>query len=790
MKQDVTQKGPDPRSLSPHDLASPETMGQEVAPPPFSLDAGSNREQTDVESGKEAEFSDFEAGDGFAAAGMGEEPPPFDPLSGDKPAAQLMAHSNTSSPFQFKGSNASGPTAQPNAFQPGFNTGNGNKTGMPDGLISGLEKLSGMDLSDIKVHYNSDKPAQLNAHAYAQGQEIFLGPGKEQHLPHEAWHIVQQKQGRVRPTKEVTKLGAGQSSNGKDSGKEKVNDDPGLEREADVMGEKALRIGNAETTKTEPPRGNKKESPKKGAEGISQRVVKSKGKKGHKVYYSTLDKTQTFATKLEAKNHEAQIKADRKLGTKAGMKNSLKRNRTENRGDTFTGRWTKKLKHRGPRSMKLEKDPQLLRHLSTAFFSFFRNKLDQGSEQEVECMLVNNRIFVSANLNKTLVEFKKHLAGSSARSEETLISILTSSHDSKNIRTNAVTRKLAGVIQGTRSVGGSAVLKILAETFLSSIFSNKDCFVDYSGPEMVTSNTYKNKVIYLTGFGDLHAEQKLILALAGAGHKGPAIIRGKKRPCSSCYLMLKFANEVVGLNIDYNVRPGGYWGNANEGVHKLAKLVGFNAQKLGHWLKGALLDPAFAMTHKSRQIEEGEDRKDSKYDDIELDFVNDQAGDPGFDTASDSDEEVKEVKTKSRAFPGKVLLDSSDHPKSVVYPGFRFSVGNVPDDGDCFYHCCLLHLKRTVNPTTLMALRTELATKEFTGNSQATTIKTPKAYASDVHIAAMAKVLGVTFILHENPYTKSLCRPIRVGSGSKEVHLLFRFDPSNGLGHVQPMTLA
>jgi hypothetical protein len=25
-------------------------------------------------------------------------------------------------------------------------------------------------------------------------------PGQEQHLPHEAWHVVQQKQGRVKPT--------------------------------------------------------------------------------------------------------------------------------------------------------------------------------------------------------------------------------------------------------------------------------------------------------------------------------------------------------------------------------------------------------------------------------------------------------------------------------------------------------------------------------------------------------------------------------------------------------------
>jgi len=50
------------------------------------------------------------------------------------------------------------------------------------------------------VHYNSDKPAQLQAHAYAQGTDIHLASGQEKHLPHEAWHVVQQKQGRVKPT--------------------------------------------------------------------------------------------------------------------------------------------------------------------------------------------------------------------------------------------------------------------------------------------------------------------------------------------------------------------------------------------------------------------------------------------------------------------------------------------------------------------------------------------------------------------------------------------------------------
>ncbi|MCX6307208.1 MAG: DUF4157 domain-containing protein [Bacteroidetes bacterium] len=72
---------------------------------------------------------------------------------------------------------------------------NNKKTGLPDKLKSGIENLSGVSMDDVKVNYNSNKAAQLQAHAYAQGTVIHLAAGQEKHLPHEAWHVVQQKQG-------------------------------------------------------------------------------------------------------------------------------------------------------------------------------------------------------------------------------------------------------------------------------------------------------------------------------------------------------------------------------------------------------------------------------------------------------------------------------------------------------------------------------------------------------------------------------------------------------------------
>lgn len=101
-----------------------------------------------------------------------------------------------------------------------------NHTGMPGELKNGLENLSGRDLSDVRVHRNSPKPAQLNALAYTQGQTIHLAPGQDKHLPHEAWHVVQQLQGRVKPgTLLINNLS--------------INNDPKLEMEADRLGDSA-----------------------------------------------------------------------------------------------------------------------------------------------------------------------------------------------------------------------------------------------------------------------------------------------------------------------------------------------------------------------------------------------------------------------------------------------------------------------------------------------------------------------------------------------------------------------
>lgn len=97
---------------------------------------------------------------------------------------------------------------------------------LPAPLKAGIEQLSGSAMDDVRVHRDSPEPGKLGALAFAKGSDIHLGRGQERHLPHEAWHVVQQKQKRVRATTQLK--GA------------PVNDDPELEREADAMGSLAL----------------------------------------------------------------------------------------------------------------------------------------------------------------------------------------------------------------------------------------------------------------------------------------------------------------------------------------------------------------------------------------------------------------------------------------------------------------------------------------------------------------------------------------------------------------------
>lgn len=101
-----------------------------------------------------------------------------------------------------------------------------NLTGIPTQMKLDFEQRSGLSFDDVRVHYNSDKPAQLQALAYTQGTQVYVGPRQERHLPHELGHVAQQKQGRVKANRFVNNM--------------PVNIDASLEHEADSYLPKAF----------------------------------------------------------------------------------------------------------------------------------------------------------------------------------------------------------------------------------------------------------------------------------------------------------------------------------------------------------------------------------------------------------------------------------------------------------------------------------------------------------------------------------------------------------------------
>ncbi len=74
-----------------------------------------------------------------------------------------------------------------------------NKAGLPSNLIEGEEELSGHSMDDVRVHYDSSKPDQLDTGSFNQDPEVHIEPPNKRKLPHEAWHVVQQKRIKQKP---------------------------------------------------------------------------------------------------------------------------------------------------------------------------------------------------------------------------------------------------------------------------------------------------------------------------------------------------------------------------------------------------------------------------------------------------------------------------------------------------------------------------------------------------------------------------------------------------------------
>lgn len=122
----------------------------------------------------------------------------------------------------------------PTAFQHTAIASSGGRT-LPAPLRTQMESAFNASFANVKVH-EGNHVGSVGAIAYTQGNHVHFAPGQfnpntrsgQALLGHELAHVVQQRQGRVKPTTQVNGL--------------PVNDQSALEQEADALGQKAAQM--------------------------------------------------------------------------------------------------------------------------------------------------------------------------------------------------------------------------------------------------------------------------------------------------------------------------------------------------------------------------------------------------------------------------------------------------------------------------------------------------------------------------------------------------------------------
>ncbi|MCB9234811.1 MAG: DUF4157 domain-containing protein [Bacteroidia bacterium] len=150
------------------------------------------------------------------------------------------------SAFQFKAADSTSlPIQKKSAFEVNDSTVQKKEDG--GDVMGKMENSFGSDFSNVNIHKDSQKASDVGALAYTQGNDVHFAPGQfkpetqsgQELIGHELAHVVQQREGRVEPTTNV--------------GDMPVNNDKGLESEADAMGAKAAAGESAVTQQKKSP---------------------------------------------------------------------------------------------------------------------------------------------------------------------------------------------------------------------------------------------------------------------------------------------------------------------------------------------------------------------------------------------------------------------------------------------------------------------------------------------------------------------------------------------------------
>ncbi|MFI6248760.1 hypothetical protein [Streptomyces sp. NPDC051016] len=305
----------------------------------------------------------------------------------------------------------------------------------------------------------------------------------------------------------------------------------------------------------------------------------------------------------------------------------------ESPGTTYTGTWQADVEAAARAFKSDARVLELLTALSTALFA----KISQTfTTQEVEAMLVNGRILVSANEAPAVEALARTTLNSVLADQTALISALrdviprenaaafldlasllgeragSAEQEQRGIQALAQMQLDTGVrddaqeIRDLRELLGTVRLALTGNLTLHSGGS-----AEQAGA-LITDPRYRGRIILVDAGKSpasasakakakakadpnakrpvvTHAEQNLLLALVHSKYRGGAQVAGKKRPCACCFLSLKLVDDN-GYRVKYDREVGGFWGGTTyRGLLYLADQLGsHDAAKLGEWFRKVL----------------------------------------------------------------------------------------------------------------------------------------------------------------------------------------------------------
>lgn len=286
-------------------------------------------------------------------------------------------------------------------------------------------------------------------------------------------------------------------------------------------------------------------------------------------------------------NKVGKLKAKKARGASMASVKREVRSRTDPSNTTFTGRWPGAQRNSLKRSFEQERVRQLLRQVATSVFGYVRDRLGKTGEQEVQVMLVNERLLISTNDDESidalhLALTKKAKKVALKEHENAFGKVLRGDWD-RHLRSVRTARKLGRVLDKKRLDTNPAASLLRAMSRAKQVIEVLDLS---DGDAEVVDNVHgRGKVILVKGSPLPHAEQKLVHALVLSGHTGAAEVYGKKRPCYGCSLTLKYVKEHGFPNLVFNPRPGGTWFPPMDAVIRNADIFGAERADVAAWFQ-------------------------------------------------------------------------------------------------------------------------------------------------------------------------------------------------------------